>query len=158
MTQEIKTEFRDRLESIRTGMLEVDGRFLPMSHNMIDGDPDLWFITAKDTPMAKAAAGQGVQARYMICSDGKGLYADIEGELSLSDDKEKLDAVWGMVASSWFEEGKEDPDLQLVRYTPNKAEIWVTEGGALGFLYEVAKSKVTGKQPDLGTHTSITLP
>ncbi|WBU57635.1 pyridoxamine 5'-phosphate oxidase family protein [Paracoccus sediminicola] len=157
MSDDVKTEFRDRLEKVRTGMLEVDGRFLPMSHNLIENDPHFWFITAKETPMAKAAA-QSAQARYTICSDGKGLYADIQGALELSNDQEKLDEVWSVIASSWFEEGKQDPDLQLVRYTPAKAEVWLTDSGAIGFLYEVAKANITGDQPDMGTHTSITLP
>ncbi|MFD1796445.1 general stress protein [Paracoccus aurantiacus] len=155
MSDDLKTEFRDRIEDVRTGMLEVDGRFVPMSHSVVEDDPHLWFITAKDTPMAKAAA-QGVAARYLICSDGKGIYADIEGDMVVSDDREKLDQVWGVVASSWFEDGKQDPDLQLVRYTPKSAEVWVTEGGAVGFLYQVAKAKVTGEKPDLGSHGSVT--
>ncbi|WBU61473.1 pyridoxamine 5'-phosphate oxidase family protein [Paracoccus albus] len=156
MSDDLKTEFHDRLKKINTGMLEVDGRFLPMSHSMIDGDPNLWFITAKDTPMAKAAA-QGADANYLVCSDGKGLYADVSGKLTLSDDAEKLDEIWGVIASSWFEGGKADPDLQLVRYAPSKAEVWVTEGGALGFLYQIARSKLTDQKPDLGQHGTVSL-
>ncbi|SDD61236.1 Pyridoxamine 5'-phosphate oxidase like [Paracoccus isoporae] len=156
MSDDPKTEFRDRLESIRTGMLEVDGRFLPMSHNVIEGDPKLWFITARETPMARAAA-QGARARYLICSDGKGLYADIDGVLAVSNDEAKLDEIWNIVASSWFEDGKRDPDLLLVSYTPGEAETWMTEGGALGFLYQIAKAQVSDDKPDLGTHTTLNL-
>ncbi|WBU64972.1 pyridoxamine 5'-phosphate oxidase family protein [Paracoccus aerodenitrificans] len=156
MTEDLKKEFWKRLESIRTGMLEVDGRFLPMSHNLIEGDPNLWFITAKDTPMAQAAE-QGARARYLICSDGKGVYADIEGVLAVSSDMQKLDEIWNIVASSWFEEGKRDPDLLLVSYAPGKAETWMSEAGALGFLYQVAKSKISGEKPDMGAHTTLDL-
>lgn len=155
MSADLKTEFHERLKKINTGMLEANGRFLPMSHSVIEGDPNLWFITAKGTPMAEAAA-KGSEANYLICSDGKGLYADITGTLSLSDDPAKLEEVWGMIASSWFEGGKADPDLQLVSYAPSKAEVWVTEGGTLGFLYQIAKSKLTDDKPDLGEHGTVT--
>lgn len=154
MTEELKTEFHDRLKKINTGMLEVGGRFLPMSHSVTEGDPNLWFITAKNTPMAEAAA-KGGEANYLICSDGKGLYADIHGTLALSDDAAKLEEIWSIVADAWFEGGKTDPDLQLVRYTPHKAEVWVTEGGTLGFLYQIAKAKMTDAKPDLGQHGTV---
>ncbi|NHF74780.1 pyridoxamine 5'-phosphate oxidase family protein [Paracoccus xiamenensis] len=156
MADDLKTEFQDRLKKINTGMLQAGDRFLPMSHSIIEGDPNLWFITAKGTPMADAAA-QGADATYLVCSDGKGLYADITGTLTLSDDAAKLDEVWGVIASSWFEDGKADPDLQLVRYAPKSAEVWVTEGGAIGFLYQIAKAKITDEKPDLGQHGTITL-
>lgn len=154
MSDDLRTEFYDRLKKINTGMLEVEGRFLPMSHSMIDGDPNLWFITAKGTAMADAAA-KGAAARYVVSSDGKGLYAEVEGTLALSDDAAKLDEIWGIVASAWFEGGKSDPDLQLIRYTPQKAEVWVTTGGALGFLYQIGRAKITDEKPDLGQHGTV---
>jgi general stress protein 26 len=154
MSDDLMTEFLDRLKKINTGMLQVGGRFLPMSHSLIEGDPNLWFITAKNTPMAEAAA-KGGEANYLICSDGKGLYADIRGRLSLSDDAAKLDEIWGIIAAAWFEGGKTDPDLQLVRYAPQHAEVWVTEGGTLGFLYQIAKAKLTDAKPDLGLHGTV---
>lgn len=155
MSDDLKPEFQKRLEKINTGMLQVGDRFLPMSHSLIEGDPSLWFITAKGTPMADAAA-KGAAANYLICSDGKGLFADLHGTLSLSDDAAVLDEIWGVIASAWFEGGKADPDLQLVRYAPEKAEVWMTEGGALGFLYQIAKAKLTDEKPDEGLHGTVT--
>ncbi|MDO5528248.1 MAG: pyridoxamine 5'-phosphate oxidase family protein [Paracoccus sp. (in: a-proteobacteria)] len=156
MSDDRKEEFYKRLGDTRTGMLEAEGRFLPMSPNMIEDDPNIWFITADGTPMADAAA-KTAPAKFIVSNDDKGLYADIDGTLHLSEDKEKLDEVWGLIASSWFEDGKRDEDVQLVRFAPKKAEIWMTEGGAFKFFYQVARAQVTGKKPDMGEHFSLTL-
>lgn len=154
MTTDRKEEFRKRLEGVRTGMLEVEGRYVPMSHSLTDGDDYIWFLTARETDMAKAAK-QGDQARYVVSSDDKGLYADIEGHLQEVTDPETLDEIWNVVAASWFEDGKRDPDLVLVRYTPKTAEVWLTEGGAIKFFYQVARANITGKHPDMGSRFTL---
>lgn len=155
MSDDLKSEFQKRLGKAHAGMLQVGDRFLPMSHSLVEGDPSLWFITAKNTAVAKAAAA-GEKANYLVCSDAKGVYADIHGTLSLSDEAAVLDEIWGVIASAWFEGGKADPDLQLVRYAPEKAEVWLTEGGAIGFLYQIAKAKLTDEKPDEGLHGTVT--
>ncbi|MDO5657405.1 MAG: pyridoxamine 5'-phosphate oxidase family protein [Paracoccus sp. (in: a-proteobacteria)] len=155
MSDDHRKQFWDRLESIRTGMLEIDGRFLPMSHNLAPEDGNIWFITAQGTAMADAAAA-GETARYVISGDGNGLYASINGGLEISNDPERLEQVWNFIASSWFEDGKRDDDLVLIRYRPANAEVWLTGKSGLGFLYQVAKAHVTGDKPDMGVHTLLT--
>ncbi|WCR09898.1 pyridoxamine 5'-phosphate oxidase family protein [Paracoccus stylophorae] len=153
---EMRARFWDRLGDINAGMLGLaeDMRLVPMSHYADRDESALWFITAKQTELAEAAA-QGARPALHVVSDGdEGLYARIEGELALSDDRDKLDELWNAVASSWFEDGKRDDDVQLMRFTPSSAEIWVT-GGSVGFLYQIAKSKITGDKPDMGEHLTI---
>ncbi|MFD2856455.1 pyridoxamine 5'-phosphate oxidase family protein [Seohaeicola zhoushanensis] len=86
---------------------------------------------------------------------GSKIYATIDGAMALSDDKAKLDELWSPIAGAWFDEGKEDKDVRLVRMTPARAEVWATDGAA-GFLYEIAKANLTGEQPDMGEHARIT--
>ncbi|MBA4491239.1 pyridoxamine 5'-phosphate oxidase family protein [Paracoccus sp. S1E-3] len=155
MTDDLRKEFRDKMKSVHTGMLQVgDDRFVPMAHNLTGEDPDLWFITAKGTPMAEAAAA-GAEGCYLVCSEKHGIYADIHGKLSLSEDEAKTEEIWGIIASAWFEGGPRDPDVQLLRYRPTKAEVWLSDTGALGFLYQIAKAKMTGDKPDMGTHATL---
>lgn len=142
-----KQEFWDRLGSVNAGMtgLESDLRFLPMSHNVLDGR--LWFISAKGQHLVEACTAGPQDALHIVTDSG--IHANIRGTLALSDDEETLDELWNAVASSWFEEGKRDPDIRLLEFTPKQAEVWLTPGG-LGFLFQIAKSKVTGDKPDMG--------
>lgn len=148
-TPDDREEFWDRLEDVRTGMLETGGRFVPMSHSLEPEDGKLWFLTAKDTPMAKAAAA-GAEARYVVSSDAEGIYASVKGRLMVSNDRAILDEVWSAMAAQWFEQGKEDPDLALIALTPAAAEVWLGPESGLQFLMQMAKAKLTGDEPDLG--------
>ena len=151
---EQRKEFWDRVEDCRSGMLEVGGRIVPMTHNLEPEDGNIWFLTAKGTDMAEAAA-KGESSRYIVCNDAEAIYAVVEGALSVSEDRAKLDQVWSVMASAWYEEGKEDPDLVLVCLKPKAAEVWLGPESGLKFVWSVAKSKVTGEEPDYGDHFEL---
>ncbi|KIN73015.1 pyridoxamine 5'-phosphate oxidase family protein [Sulfitobacter guttiformis] len=156
MSTDLKEEFWDRLEDTRAGMLSADGApSVPMSHYSDDDGGMIWFITAKGTELAKSAATP-VKSQYIVCSKDESLYARIDGTLEAVTDPATLDEIWNGIASSWFEGGKDDPDVQLLRFAPSEAEVWAT-GGGLNFMYEIAKSKVTGEKPDLGMHGTLKL-
>lgn len=150
-------QFWSRLDDINSGMLGVtqDSRLVPMSHYTDRKVGVLWFITAKDTDLARSVAPGPQDAMHVVSDGGQGLYARIHGTLSLSDNRAKLDELWNAVASSWFEDGKQDPDVQLLRLDLTEAEVWAT-GGSMAFLYQIAKSKITGDKPDMGDHYSLT--
>ena len=148
--------FWKRLDSINAGMLGCapDWRLVPMSHYADRDQSVLWFITADGTDLVKAVEGGPQQAVHVVSEGGDKLYARMEGTLELSNDKAKLDEIWNAVASSWFEDGKQDEDVRLLKLKLSTAEVWATTGG-LGFLYEVARSKVTGAKPDMGDQYEI---
>ena len=125
-----------------------------MSHYADRDQSVLWFITADGTDLVKAVEGGPQQAVHVVSEGGDKLYARMEGTLELSNDKAKLDEIWNAVASSWFEDGKQDEDVRLLKLKLSTAEVWATTGG-LGFLYEVARSKVTGAKPDMGEQYEI---
>lgn len=155
-TQDLHQAFWDRLDSLDAGMLGLsdDRRFIPMSHYTDRDAGKLWFITAKETDLAKSLSGSERDAMHIVCDSGKGLFTRIEGRLSLADDPAKLDELWNAVASSWFEDGRDDSDIQLLRFDLAAAETWIT-GGSMAFLYQIAKSKATGDKPDLGEHITL---
>ena len=48
-------EFWDRLAKVRAGLMEVNGRLIPMSPNCAPEDGCIWFLTARGTDAAEAA-------------------------------------------------------------------------------------------------------
>jgi general stress protein 26 len=151
-------QFWSRLDDVNSGMLGTteDPRLVPMSHYTDRDQSALWFITAKGTDLAKTLTEDPKEAIHVVSDAGEGLYTRIHGRLSLSDDRVKLDEIWNAVASSWFEGGKQDPDVQLMRMDLSGAEVWAT-GGSMTFLFQIAKSKITGDKPDMGEHYTLTL-
>ena len=148
--------FWKRLDGIQAGMLGCapDWRLVPMSHNADPEESALWFFSAAGTDLVEAVEGAPQKAVHVLSSDSKNLYARIEGDLALVNDPAKIDELWNTVASSWYEDGKRDPDLRLLRLSISQAEVWAT-GGTMSFLYEIAKSKLTGAKPDMGEHFQV---
>jgi general stress protein 26 len=150
--------FWDRMAGINAGMLGVrdDARLVPMSHYADAETKSLWFITAQGTDLVSAVENSAKDSQYVIASGGDGLYALVNGRLSLSTDAAKLDEIWNAVASSWFEDGKRDPDIRLLQLSIADAEVWATSKSSIAFLYQIAKAKLTGDKPDMGEHFTLT--
>ena len=74
-------QFWSRLDDINSGMLGVtqDSRLVPMSHYTDRKVGVLWFITAKDTDLARSVASGPQDAMHVVSDGGQGLYARIHG-------------------------------------------------------------------------------
>lgn len=154
MTDNLKEKFWDRLQDTRAGMLSTDSApAVPMSHHADKEGNTIWFITAKGTDLAKSAAAS-TRAQYLLASADESLYARVDGALEAVTDPQVLDEIWSLFAGAWFEGGKDDPDIQLLRFTPRAAEVWAT-AGSVSFLYEVAKANMTDSKPDAGEQGSV---
>lgn len=127
---EIKAKFWKHLKSDMTIMLGVEGagEAKPMTAQL-DGDKEsgpIWFFTAKDTELVQHI-GQGAPGIGHFAAKGHDLFAEVTGELSLSNDRAVIDRLWSPLIAAWFEGGKDDPKLQLIRFDPQHAHIWLNE-------------------------------
>ena len=50
--------------------------------------------------------------------------------LQLDNDRRNIDRLWNRFVAAWFEGGKEDPKLALLRLNAERAEIWL-DGSSL---------------------------
>lgn len=146
-------DFWSHLGSVQEGMLAVGtSNAVPMTHYV---DPDshaIYFITARGTETAQAAM-QRSEAVFIVASHKANFWARIHGEAACVTEPQKLDEFWNAVAGAWFD-GRDDPDVQLIRMDLREAECWVTDGSTK-FLYEIAKANATGSQPDVGAHGTV---
>lgn len=149
-----KERFWDGMEDVRAAMLAVgEARHVPMSPYSDQKSGALWFITANGTDIVEALSAGAAPASLIVTGNGE-FHARIEGQAELSQDRAKLESLWGPVADAWFD-GIDDPDVRLVRLRPTRAECW-TSAGAIGFVIQIAKAKLTGEQPDIGDHFDLT--
>jgi general stress protein 26 len=65
----------------------------------------------------------------MIAYSAKGhdLFATLHGTIRQDNDREMIDRLWSPFVAAWFEGGKEDPKLALLRFEPARGEIWLNE-------------------------------
>ena len=127
---EIETKFWKLLKSDRTVMLGLagvnGGHAQPMTAQLgnREGRGPIWFFTAKDVELVQAI-GTGAAAMIHFASRGHDLFASVEGELVLDNNGDMVDELWSPSAAAWYEHGKDDPKLALLRFDAERAEIWL---------------------------------
>lgn len=147
---EIEEKFWKELKASPFLMLGVegarDGATQPMTAHFDGERGPLWFFTAKDHDLTRAVAG-GAAAIATFTAKGHDLFASIRGRLSLSEDRAVIDRLWNPVAAQWYEGGKEDPKLILLRLDPEDAKVWLSD--VEGFI-RPALNKLLGRTPEAG--------
>jgi general stress protein 26 len=128
--QDIEAKFWKVLRSDRTMMLGLngvaDGHTRPMTAQ-VDGDADrgpIWFFGARDSALVRALS-KGDRAIATFASKDHDLFATIHGALAIDDDRAVTDRLWNRFVAAWYEGGKDDPNLVLLRFDAERAEIWL---------------------------------
>lgn len=146
--EELKQLFWKELKSspfVMIGLQGVeDSRTRPWTAQ-VDGDEggDIYFFGAKSEAIVKGLA----ENNRVVCtyvSKGHDLFAHIHGTLHPVQDRTLVDKFWNPFVASWYKEGKDDPDLQLLRFDTSNAEIWKAESGA---TLVAAALKILGSDP-----------
>ena len=160
--REAEEEFWNHLEKSNTGMLGLDqpGYHAQPMTAFRDGETStIWFFTRDDTDLAKdAAVGSGQSAMFHYGSKDQNVWACIHGELSVhGPDRDVIDRYWNPVLAAWYPDGKDDPNLTILRFEAGDGRVWVNEGGFFKFFYEIAKANVTKTLPDAGEAVDVNL-
>ena len=130
----LEEQFWDKLESDRFVMLGLEGveddRTRPMTAQVdrgASGDAPraIYFFASKSDGAGQSVlANPSSRAVATFSSKGNDLFAHIHGTLSPSGDREVIDRLWNPIIASWYDEGKDDPDLILIRFNAERADVW----------------------------------
>ena len=127
----------DNSPFIMLGLKGVDDdRTRPMTAQVDvpeNGDKDdggqIYFFASKSDGVGQAIQGSA-RAVATFVGKGHGLFAHLHGTLVPSDDKAVIDRLWNPSIASWYKGGKTDPDLQLLRFDTESADLWEATPGA----------------------------
>lgn len=127
-SQEIEKRFWKALKSDMTMMLGLDGvedgHARPMTAQIEEDGGPIWFFTSKDNGLVERLA-EGNRAIATFASKGHDLFATVHGALRVDNDRAVIDRLWNPFAAAWYENGKDDPKLALLRLDAERAEIWL---------------------------------
>ncbi len=135
--QEIEAKFWTALRSDMTMMLGLDGvedgHARPMTAQLDDGDEaknehrgPIWFFCSNDNQLIRLL-DTGQRAIAHFTSKGHDIFATVHGQLTLDIDRAVIDRLWNPYVAAWYEGGKDDPKLALLRLDPESAQIWLDE-------------------------------
>lgn len=129
---EIAEKFWKALQSDMTVMLGLagveEGHSRPMTAQLEEDRKSgpIWFFGSRDTELVHSL-GDRHRAVAHFASKGHDLFASIHGEIFADNDPAAIDRLWNPFVSAWYEGGKSDPKLQLLRFEPEQAQIWLNE-------------------------------
>ena len=126
--RELEDRLWSALKSDRTMMLGLDGvedgHARPMTAQLDGEKGPVWFFTARDNALVqKLHLGNRTIATF--AAKGHDLFATLHGSLHVDNDRAMIDRLWNRFIAAWYEGGKDDPNLVLLRFDAEKAEVWL---------------------------------
>jgi general stress protein 26 len=128
----------------RAGNGELHARPMGLADVEAD-DTDLWFATGMSSKVDELLGDPNV----VVTLQGKSKFATISGKARLVRDRATIDAKWKESWKVWFPDGKDDPNLCLIKVEATRGEFWDLSGTkGVRYLWEAAKALVQGKRPE----------
>lgn len=135
--QHLANRFLSDLKSSPFVMLGLsgDGQHSEPMTAQIDADQPntLFFFAGRDN---RAAAGGKAMAQFV--SKGHDFFACLAGQITADNDRAQIDKLWSKPVEAWFPGGKDDPNLTLLRFDIDDAELWEADmslGGKVKMLF-----------------------
>ena len=149
-TTETTKRLIDLLKGFSTAMLITHGdkdlHARPMAVADVTEDVEIWFVSGDDT--AKIHEIVEDTRAHVVCQKDHSAYLSLSGTASVIKDRLRVGELWKEAFRVWFPDGKDDPNLVLIRFRPSKAEFWDNTGfNRIAYMWESAKAYVTGKPP-----------
>jgi general stress protein 26 len=128
----------------------------PMTAINVCDQGNIWFFSEKNSDKNKAvAADKNVQ--LFFSHPAKSSYLVVNGEAVIISDIAKIEELWTPAAKIWFKEGKDDPNISIIKVTPTTAYYWDTDGNRMINFFKMAASVVTGTNLITGKEGAITI-
>ena len=159
VSREAVTKLRELTEHCPTCMFGTDLQSIPfhvcpMHAQEVDDQGDIWFFSGLDSEHATHIR-RDTRVQLIFSNPSKYEFLTVFGEATLSRDQKKIDELWKPMVKAWFPDGKDDPNLSLIRVSPSKAHYWDTKDGKLVVLAKILIGTVTGKPEDGGVQGDL---
>jgi general stress protein 26 len=122
---------------------------VPMSRQEVDDDGNVWFLfSSQSETYQNLQKSNQISVLYSDISNYN--FLSINGVAEVSTDKARIEKYWNKMVEGWFEKGKEDPAIRILKVIPSEAHYWDTKSNKLVTFFKVAVSAVSGQKLDVG--------
>ena len=131
--REIELKFWKALKAERTVMLGLDGEgghLRPMTAMSEGGRGPIWFFAARDGDLVQRL-GAGAGASIAFAYREHDLFATVQGRIAFDENRAAVDHFWNPFVAAWFDGGKDDPRMALLRFDAGHAEIWLNAASVM---------------------------
>ncbi|WP_034339331.1 pyridoxamine 5'-phosphate oxidase family protein [Deinococcus misasensis] len=151
---EFLAKINELLKDIRIAMLTTQhqgGELFsrPMTTQEAEFDGTLYFLTSKKTGKI-ADLVQFPKVNLAYSHPGKNSYVSVSGRAQLLDDRQKIDELWNPINAAFFPDGKDDPDIVVLKIEAESAEYWDSPSSKIVQAYSFIKTAITGDHDHAG--------
>ena len=119
--------------------LPLAGR--PMATQEVDREGNIWFMSDRNSDKNKEIeVDNKVQLFYSHTANYE--YLSIFGIAEIVNDRSKIEELWTPMAKTWFKEGKDDPNIRLIKVMPEDAYYWDTKNNKMVSLIKFAMGAI----------------
>lgn len=127
-----------------------------MSRQEVDEEGNIWFLfSSKSETYHNLHKNKAVDVLYSDISNYN--FLSISGIAEISEDKNRIEKYWSKMVEAWFEKGKEDPTIRILKMIPAEAHYWDNKSNKLITFFKVAASAVSGQKLDIGREGKLKL-
>ncbi len=150
---ELEAKFWKALGSDRTMMLGLvgvdDGQTRPMTAQFEDDRSPIWFFASTENELVNALKDDN-RAIATFSDKGNDLFAAVHGTLTRDTDRATIDRLWNAYVAAWYEGGKDDPKLVLLRLDAERAQIWQSGSSMIAGI-----KMLLGRDPKQDYHDNV---
>lgn len=161
MSTQTEQKFEELLDSFQTAMLvtqsgdgQLRSRPMALAHRSDDSSA-LFFATKADSEKVdEILEHPGVNVSMQKSST----FLTVSGKAEVLNDQDRIEELWEPSWKLWFEEGKEDPSIVLIKVDATRGEYWNFDtADKLDFLFEAGKAVLKGEavEYDAGEHAKV---
>lgn len=114
----------------------------PMATIEVEGDGTLWFFTDIRSIKVEEVSGDR-QVHLTYAHPGKDSYMDVSGTGTIVTDRQLIKDKFKPVVKAYFPNGADDPNLALMKVTPQNVYYWESETGKMVQFFKMAVAAVT---------------
>lgn len=142
-------KIRDIVKKAETCFLATRGGVRPMGVRRCDDDGTLWFLSDKHSHKNAEIAADGRVELYFQATEHSG-FLHLTGQAAVTQDRALIDALWSPMLRVWFNDGKDDPCISVLRVTPTEGQYWDTKHGDMVAGIKMLIGAAVGKPLDDG--------
>lgn len=122
---------------------------VPMSRQEVDEEGNIWFLFSSESDTHQHLR-ENRQVSLLYADIKNYSFLSVNGTAEISRDPQRIDKYWNKMVEGWFQKGKEDPNIRVLRIKPTEAHYWDTKSNKLVTFLKVAASAITGTRADVG--------
>jgi general stress protein 26 len=126
----------------------------PMSIQEVDDQGNFWFLSPKSSHK-NHDINDDPEVQLFFANPSSSEFLTVFGYAEIIQDRKKLEEIWSPIAKTWFTEGKDDPEISILKVNAADAYYWDTKNNRMIQLMKIVAGAVAGKTMDDGIEGTI---